>query len=388
MVCQLVRSIYGLRQSGARWEAKLAMKLLDMGFERSDADPCLYKITRGGDKLILCVYVDDLCFASSSDAFRKIILDEISASFKLKDTGNLTWMLNTNINQNLAAGSVSISQKIYIDDATATFFPEGIPKTSERVMPTDEALVNLAPLSEGEMIDPRYRSGVGKLVWLVAISRPDVAYAHSMLARHNQGGGERHMASLIKVFRYLARTSHFKIEYGKKNFKGLCSMIEENSEFKTSVLDLTTMFSMSDASHGGERPMAGNVEILCAGPIAWRAYRLPVTPLSVTQGEYMAATQATVESLSQRDIHRFIGLEQEHPTIIFCDNMSAVQLADGNSSSKRMKHISTRIAFLREQIADKAIMLYHIRTQGQLADIFTKACTANTFHSLRTLLLN
>ena len=52
-----------------------------------------------------------------------------------------------------------------------------------------------------------------------------------------------------------------------------------------------------------------------------------------------------------------------------------------------MKHIATRIAFLREQIADKTIMLYHIRTEGQLADIFTKALLPSVFHYLRSYLI-
>lgn len=62
-------------------------------------------------------------------------------------------------------------------------------------------------------------------------------------------------------------------------------------------------------------------------------------------------------------------------------------LADSNTSSKRMKHMATRIAFLREQIADGTIMLYHIRTEGQLADIFTKALSPSVFHYLRSYLI-
>ena len=52
-----------------------------------------------------------------------------------------------------------------------------------------------------------------------------------------------------------------------------------------------------------------------------------------------------------------------------------------------MKHIATRIAFLREQISDGKVLLYHIKTAGQVADIFTKALNAATFHLLRTVML-
>ena len=62
-------------------------------------------------------------------------------------------------------------------------------------------------------------------------------------------------------------------------------------------------------------------------------------------------------------------------------------LSDNNTSSKRMQHIATQIAFLREAIQDKHVVLYHIRTSGQVADIFTKPLGAATFHTLRSMFL-
>ena len=62
-------------------------------------------------------------------------------------------------------------------------------------------------------------------------------------------------------------------------------------------------------------------------------------------------------------------------------------IADSDTSSKRMKHIATRLAFLRECIADKSIMMYHIGNGGQVADIFTKCLGAALFHTMRELLL-
>ena len=52
-----------------------------------------------------------------------------------------------------------------------------------------------------------------------------------------------------------------------------------------------------------------------------------------------------------------------------------------------MKHIATKIYFLREQIADKAITMLHIVAAGQLADIFTKPLAPGVFHAIRVFLL-
>ena len=71
------------------------------------------------------------------------------------------------------------------------------------------------------------------------------------------------------------------------------------------------------------------------------------------------------------------------PMPVYCDNKSACLLSEGNTSSKRMRHVATKIAFLREQIKDdKRVHMYHIRTQGQLADIMTKPLVASVFHPL------
>ena len=92
--------------------------------------------------------------------------------------------------------------------------------------------------------------------------------------------------------------------------------------------------------------------------IAWKAYRAALTLLSSTEGEYLAATKAAVEILaSQATNGKFLGVDLKPPTTMFNDNKSAVMLADSNTSSKRMKHIATRIAFLREQISEGTIML-------------------------------
>ena len=151
------------------------------------------------------------------------------------------------------------------------------------------------------------------------------------------------------------------------------------------------VISFFDASYGGEKPSAGEIEFFmgerAAGPISWVSYRLPITPLSSCEAEWIAATRATTSVKATRDILEFIGHRQNEPTFLFCDNKSAVMLSDGNMSSKRMKHVATRIAFLREHVEAGNITLFHISTVGQIADIFTKPLPASTFHNIRGFML-
>ena len=122
--------------------------------------------------------------------------------------------------------------------------------------------------------------------------------------------------------------------------------------------------------------MAGYALLFFGALINWCAERLQMTTLSSCQAEYVAATNATTVAIfAARALLQFVdALPVERPTILLlCDNDRAVRLADGNTSSKRMKHIATRIAFLRETQKEGSISLHHVRTAEQLADICTKA---------------
>ena len=81
------------------------------------------------------------------------------------------------------------------------------------------------------------------------------------------------------------------------------------------------------------------------------------SPLSSAEGEYVAATRAVIATISVGEVAKFAGVELDGPSIVFCDNMAAVQLSDSDTSSRRMKHIATRIAFLRERVSEKDVTL-------------------------------
>ena len=70
-----------------------------------------------------------------------------------------------------------------------------------------------------------------------------------------------------------------------------------------------------------------------------------------------------------------------------CDNLTVVKLSDKDFSAKKLRHMITKVAALQEMVESKRVSLHHIRTTGQLADIFTKPLLANTFHHLRKALV-
>ncbi|GKA85738.1 integrase, catalytic region, zinc finger, CCHC-type containing protein [Tanacetum coccineum] len=62
-----------------------------------------------------------------------------------------------------------------------------------------------------------------------------------------------------------------------------------------------------------------------------------------------------------------------------CDNKSAIALCCNNFQHSMSKHIDIRHHFIREQVEKGVVVLYFMRTEYQLADIFTKALPRERF---------
>ncbi|GJX03047.1 hypothetical protein Tco_0188963 [Tanacetum coccineum] len=67
---------------------------------------------------------------------------------------------------------------------------------------------------------------------------------------------------------------------------------------------------------------------------------------------------------------------------LYCDNKSAIALCCNNVQHSRAKHIDVRYHFIKEQVENVIVELYFVRTEYQLADIFTKPLSQERFNFL------
>jgi len=80
------------------------------------------------------------------------------------------------------------------------------------------------------------------------------------------------------------------------------------------------------------------------------------------------------------------GFQQQHPTTLWCDNQSAIQLFKYPVQHQRSKHIELHMHFIRKLIHDHVLKVQYCSTDDQVADIFTKALTEAKFTKLRYML--
>ena len=68
---------------------------------------------------------------------------------------------------------------------------------------------------------------------------------------------------------------------------------------------------------------------------------------------------------------------------MFCDTKSAIDIAHNPVQFCRTKHIDLRHHFIRELVEQGKLILKHVSTDKQLADIFTKPLDTARFETLR-----
>ena len=89
----IVKALYGLRTSGARWHNSLFDALTIMGFQPSRADPDIWMKQQDGHYKYIAVYIDDLMIASNKPSVVILALEAHPNLFKLKGTGPIKFHL-------------------------------------------------------------------------------------------------------------------------------------------------------------------------------------------------------------------------------------------------------------------------------------------------------
>ena len=87
-----------------------------------------------------------------------------------------------------------------------------------------------------------------------------------------------------------------------------------------------------------------------------------------------------------RNLLKELSLPQEEPTKIFVDNKSTIALAKNPVFHDRSKHIDTRYHYIRECVTKMDVQLEYVKTNDQVADIFTKPLKREDFIKMRSLL--
>ena len=120
--------------------------------------------------------------------------------------------------------------------------------------------------------------------------------------------------------------------------------------------------------------------------ISWCSKRQPTVSLSTTEAEYRAAAMAAQESTwlirLMNDLHQPV----DYAVPLYCDNQSAIRLAENPVFHARTKHVEVHYHFIRKKVLQEKFEMRQIKTDEKIADLFTKGLTAGKFENFCRLL--
>ena len=363
-ICRLKKSLYGLKQAPRKWNERFHQFLKKLGFKRSTADYCVYTGTFNGERVIICLYVDDgMIFGRDKDKLQEI-LSKLEEEFKITK-GDCSCYVGLQIKRDRQRKTITVGQQSYLKKLFLRFNmqdakPASTPGNSKEKLSREDCPVTQAEKDEAAKYP--YRAAVGSLMFAMLLSRPDIAYEVGQVSRFLENPGRKHVMAVKRIIRYLIKTEDYCITYGKRS----------QVPSKTNQL---VCYSDADyaANTDTRRSTTGYVNLMNGGPVTWCSRSQESIATSTVEAEYVAAAEACKEVIWLRRLLTDIGFEQKGSTVLYCDNQGAIAVSSNPEHHKRTKHIDVRFHLIREKQEEGLIAVKYIPTANQVADFLTKS---------------
>lgn len=164
-------------------------------------------------ELIVAIYVDDIIIASND--LRKIehFKKQLGDRFKTKDLGRVNNVLKIRV-ERTPNGGWKIHQHNYIDDLVKFYDLKNEKQVAIPIQPNHKLTVDLADEQEklrAEVDSTTYRQAIGKLMYLMTCTRPDICYAVSVLSRFMTNPREKNWRHVKQLLRYVKSTRDYTL---------------------------------------------------------------------------------------------------------------------------------------------------------------------------------
>ena len=275
-----------------------------------------------------------------------------------------SFFLGGNIQRD-AKHSISISSNAYVERLTGKYLTKHPSEYPAVNAPATRELADAYIEALAREIDPspelatEYASKCGAAIYSVPSTRADVAYAVGMCARALTFPTPRMHKCLDRILVYLGQHADQSICYNDSN-------------------STTELHAFSDSDWSVVHSTSGWCIQYGGAAVGYGSKRQQAIAVSSTEAEIMAASQAALEIMYFRGIISELGVNMAAPTVLYVDNQSAIALSQDRRSSHRSRHILRRYLKVRELVAEGHIIVKHVSTTENPADMFTKPLDPST----------
>lgn len=302
----------------------------------------------------------------------KAILDYLRIHFQVRSLP-ASRFVGLDISRDRSSRILCINQQDFIIKLLRRYNMTDCKFTSLPANPNNRPSPAMAPKSEEERLQMEktpLREAIGSLMYLMAMTRPDIALAVNQVAAFVSNPGPGHWEAVKQIFSYLAGTANYGICYGG-----------QRSENESSPLH-----GFTDANFAGDliarKSTTGLLFSFYGGPISWGSRRQRATALSTTDAEFYAASEGAREAVWLKALLTELNVKVGQIPI-HCDSRCAISIIEDPENHQRVKHIDVKYFFVREQQQIGTILMSSISTHDQLADMFTKPLGRTDFEKFR-----
>ncbi|GKA79271.1 hypothetical protein Tco_0785867 [Tanacetum coccineum] len=173
--------------------------------------------------------------------------------------------------------------------------------------------------------------------------------------------GEPHWIAVKTILKYLRNTEDMFLVYGGNPEAELRVGCYYDAGFETDRDDI--------------KSQTGYVFVLNGGTVDWKSSKQSTTAMSATKAEYIAASEAAIETVWIRKFISGFGIVPtiNEPIKMFCDNSAALLIANEPGVPRGARHYHRIYHYVRKCIELGEINLLKVHTDDNLADPFTKA---------------
>jgi len=282
--------------------------------------------------------VDDILVTSPNLALITELKTYMDDVFKIKDLGKIGYFLG--IGASRSKDGLNLCQRKYTLDILAETGYLHYKHVPTPMVPGLRLSHNdCEPLSDVGS----YRRLVGRLLYLTA-TKPDIAYAVQQLSQFVDSPTENHLSAAHRFFRYIKRAPGQGLFYPK------------GAKLHLNV------FSDSDWASCPEtrRSITGYCLFLGTALVSWKSKKQVTVSRSSSEAEYRALAAAVCEVQWFTFLLKDLQVSMKKPAILFCDNKSAVTIAENHVFHERTKHIEIDCHLVRDKVAQGTIKLLSV----------------------------
>ncbi|CAI7932488.1 unnamed protein product [Closterium sp. NIES-54] len=178
-VCQLKKSLYGIKQAPCLSQQHLHKILLDIDFRQLLHDPGMYRLHFNSDYILLTVYVDDLLYTGTCNKLLNQFEENLAQRVDITINHSVTQILGLNITY--APEAIHMSASKYAEQLGERFNISPAPLSTPYRNPSTNYKPDNKPLSPAGL--QMYQQKWGCLLFASVTCRPDLSYIASQLAQ-------------------------------------------------------------------------------------------------------------------------------------------------------------------------------------------------------------